>query len=83
MVAMPDHVHIIAIIPKSAGIGLAIKKFKRAASYGGPIRWQPAGFDHRIRSDDSYREKWHYVVNNPVRGGLTNIPEAWPYVITW
>jgi REP element-mobilizing transposase RayT len=83
MLAMPDHVHIIATISKSAGIGLAIRKFKRAASYGGLIRWQPAWFDHRIRSHDSYREKWHYVMNNPVRGSLTNSPEAWPYVITW
>ena len=83
LLAMPDHVHLIAIIPKSEGIGQAIRKFKRAASYGGQIRWQPAAFDHRIRSYDSYREKWGYVMANPERGGLTKAGEAWPYVTTW
>ena len=80
---MPDHVHLIAIIPKSVGIGHAIRKFKRAASYGGQVWWQPGAFDHRIRSDDSYREKWEYVMANPERGGLTKRDGIWPYVTTW
>ena len=83
MLAMPDHVHLIALIPESAGIAAAIRRFKRAASYGNQIRWQPAAFDHRIRSDDSYREKWQYVLANPKRGGLTKENEAWRYVKTW
>ena len=83
MLAMPDHVHLIALIPKSAGIASAIRRFKRAASYGNQIRWQPAAFDHRIRSDDSYREKWQYILANPKRGGLTKESETWPYVKTW
>ena len=83
MLAMPDHVHLIALIPKSAGIASAIRRFKRAASYGNQIRWQPAAFDHRIRSDDSYREKWQYVLANPKRGGLTKEGEPWPYVKSW
>ena len=83
MLAMPDHVHIITVIPKTVGISLAIRRFKRAASYGGQISWQPAAFDHRIRSDDSYREKWHYIMANPERGGLTKANEAWPYVMSW
>jgi putative transposase len=83
LLAMPDHVHLIVIIPKSVGIGEAIRRFKRAASYGNQIRWQPAAFDHRIRSDDSYREKWQYIMANPKRAGL--IPEGaeWPYVRSW
>ncbi len=83
MLAMPDHVHVIAIIPKSVGIAHATGRFKRAASYGGRIRWQAAAFDHRIRCNDSYREKWHYIMANPLRGGLTKPDETWPYVKTW
>ena len=83
MLAMPDHVHIITVIPKKIGIALAVRRFKRAASYGGQIRWQPAAFDHRIRSDESYREKWAYIMANPKRGGLTKADQAWPYVTTW
>jgi len=83
MLAMPDHVHLIVRIPRDPGIALAIRRFKRAASYGNEIRWQAAAFDHRIRSDDSYREKWQYVLANPKRGGLTKESEAWPYVKSW
>jgi putative transposase len=83
LLAMPDHVHLIVIIPKSVGIGEAIRRFKRAASYGNQIRWQPAAFDHRIRSDDSYREKWQYVLANPKRAGLIKESAEWPYVRSW
>ena len=38
LLAMPDHAHLIVIIPKSVGIGEAIRRFKRAASYGNQIR---------------------------------------------
>ncbi|MCX6889774.1 MAG: transposase [Verrucomicrobia bacterium] len=83
MLAMPDHVHLIVRIPRASGIASAIRRFKRAASYGKQIRWQPAAFDHRIRSDDSYREKWQYVLANPRRGGLIKESDAWPYFKTW
>ena len=83
LLAMPDHVHLIVIIPKSTGIGEAVRRFKRAASYGNQISWQAAAFDHRIRSDDSYREKWQYVLANPRRAGLVRENAAWPYVRSW
>ena len=83
LLAMPDHVHLIVTIPKSFGVAVAISRFKRAASYGNQIRWQPAAFDHRIRSDDSYREKWQYVLANPKRGGLIQESDVWTYVKTW
>ena len=83
MLAMPDHVHMIVIIPRSVGIGQARRRFKRAVSYGNQLKWQPAAFDHRIRSDDSYREKWQYVMANPQRAGLTQHGKVWPFVMTW
>ena len=83
LLAMPDHVHLIVIIPNLVGIGEAIRRFKRAASYGNQIRWQPAAFDHRIRSDESYREKWQYIMANPKRAGLVIENSEWPYVRSW
>jgi hypothetical protein len=41
--------------------------------------WQPGFNDHLLRSDESYAEKWDYVFQNPVRAGLINHPEGWPY----
>lgn len=41
--------------------------------------WQPGFFDHLLRHDESYAEKWDYVWRNPVRAGLVAQPEDWPY----
>ena len=44
-----------------------------------PRLWQPGFFDHVLRSDESYAEKWNYVRNNPVRAGLVRTTDEWPY----
>jgi hypothetical protein len=36
-------------------------------------------FDHVLRSDESYSQKWNYVRENPARAGLVNSAEDWPY----
>jgi putative transposase len=83
LLAMPDHVHILARVATRPGIGPVITAFKRKVSYLHPVRWQKGGFDHRIRTDDSFREKWAYVLANPVRAGLVADASAWPFVKVW
>jgi len=41
--------------------------------------WQREFFDHVLRSDEGYAEKWDYVRENPVRAGLVRSPNEWPY----
>jgi putative transposase len=41
--------------------------------------WQREFFDHVLRSAESYREKWNYVRDNPVRTGLVSTPNEWKY----
>jgi len=41
--------------------------------------WQKGFFDHVMRSEESYSEKWLYVAQNPVRKRLVMRPEDWPY----
>ncbi len=41
--------------------------------------WQKGFFDHVLRSEESYSEKWLYVAENPVRKGLVARYEDWPY----
>ena len=41
--------------------------------------WQPGFFDHLLRTAESYEQKWHYVRENPVRKGLVDRVEDWPY----
>ena len=41
--------------------------------------WQKGFFDHVMRSEESYSEKWLYVAENPLRKKLAVRPEDWPY----
>ena len=41
--------------------------------------WQAGFFDHVLRNGESYGEKWNYVRMNPVRAGLVEQVEEWPY----
>ena len=51
-----------------------------AATPGIPApHWQKGFFDHVLRSDESYAQKWEYVRDNPVRAGLVKKWEDWPY----
>ena len=83
LLAMPDHLHLIARIPSRVGIPALVRSFKHDVSYKRDIRWQQGVFDHRIRNDDSYRAKWMYVLHNPVRAGLVQVADEWPYVKIW
>jgi REP element-mobilizing transposase RayT len=44
---------------------------------------QPVGqrrfFDHVLRNDESYAQKWNYVRENPVRAGLVANADDCPY----
>ena len=42
--------------------------------------WQKGFFDHVMRSEESYSEKWLYVAENPVRKKLAARPEDWPFL---
>ena len=41
--------------------------------------WQREFFDHVLRSNESYSEKWNYVRDNPVRAEFVPSAEDWPY----
>ena len=61
-----------------------VKGLKRAVLEGFPNEqrrsfWQPGFFDHLLRNDESYAQKWAYVRQNPVRAGLVKVAEDWPY----
>ena len=41
--------------------------------------WQRGAFHHRVRSIREYREKWTYMMTNPMRKGLVTQWEDWPW----
>ena len=85
---MPDHVHFFCT-DGERGTTLSVfigkwkewtaKKLRRFAGLEGTI-WQKGYFDHLLRSVESYSEKWEYVRNNPVRIGLVEKCEDWPFL---
>ena len=56
----------------------SLSKTFRAQNIPAP-HWQKGFFDHVMRSEESYSEKWLYVAENPVRKRLAAHPEGWPY----
>jgi len=44
-----------------------------------PVKWQTDHWDVTLRNWRAYDEKWEYVRNNPVRHGLVEQADAWPY----
>ncbi len=77
---MPDHVHGMFTFPVSEVMQNVVAAWKRITARRHGVRWQRDFFDHRIRNDDEYVEKSFYIRMNPVRKGLVETPEEWPYV---
>ncbi len=84
-VIMPDHIHLFVCGSDDFDLGRwvgslkqAIAKAMRRKLSDDPI-WQRGFFDHVLRNDESYGQKWNYVRDNPVRAGYVTKPEDWPY----
>jgi len=85
-IIMPDHMHLFVKVPApSENLSNWIKSLKNFLSKALRIQnipaphWQKGFFDHVLRSTESYSDKWLYMVENPVRGGLVEKWDDWPY----
>ena len=82
-VLMPDHLHVF-VAPGRLEFSLEnwITYWKRQFTKQRGVtgqHWQPNHWDTRLRSGESYDEKWSYVRENPVRAGLVATANDWPY----
>ena len=80
---MPDHIHFFAGYREGAikyenwvkyWKSQFTKRFQRPE-----CRWQADDFDHRLRNAAAYEQKWQYTRENPVRAGLVEQSDDWPY----
>jgi putative transposase len=84
-VIMPDQVHLFVRGSKVFGLGSWVGLLKQALAKAASLSraetqlWEEGFFDHILRSDESYSQKWNYVRENPVRAGLVKSVEDWPY----
>lgn len=81
MVIMPDHLHFIATFSLDRGIQTVVRAWKSHQTKQLGIDWQSGFFEHRLRDDKEFDEKSHYIRWNPVRKGLVQSPDDWPYVL--
>jgi len=90
-VIMPEHVHmLITPIEDERRIMLPLQdimeRVKSASAHqikktcGWNRTWQHESFDHITRSTESVRAKAEYIVMNPVRRGLVEQPDDWPWI---
>jgi putative transposase len=87
---MPDHLHLFCA-PRDLQFTIETwiaywkREFalqhKRLAGTLAPPEWkfQSRGWHHRLRDDENYSEKWIYVQENPLRKGLVQRIEDWPF----
>ena len=76
---MPDHLHALVSFPYERPMKQIMSDWKRFLATQFNIEWQRDFFDHRLRKDESYSEKADYIRANPVRAGLIEASEDWPY----
>jgi putative transposase len=82
---MPDHLHLVAEGTRDDADGLEfIRKAKQYSGYYHKQRfarrlWQKYGYEHVIRDDERLDRIIRYVLENPVRAGLVQRVEDYPY----
>jgi len=91
-VIMPEHVHLLLTpLPNDQGwpfpLKYILKLIKGASAHGvnqlsgtGGRVWQDESFDHVLCSGESFGEKLEYIRQNPVRRGLVETPDDYPWL---
>ena len=80
-IVMPDHVHLVLSFPiTEKKVQTIVSKWKEWTAKMLKVHWQRDFFEHRLRKEESFRQKVDYVLANPVRAGLVQRTEDWPYV---
>ncbi len=83
-VVMPDHIHLFACPSDvtnhdfDAWVCFWKSSFTRFSGLSQPV-WQRASFHHRIRCHQDAESKYRYMIENPVRRGLAETAEDWPF----
>ena len=90
-VVMPDHVHLICLPLADENGSISIPEIMRTVKSESAHRinkalgrtgrvWQDESFDHVLRGNESFEEKLEYIRQNPVRRGLAERAEEYPWL---
>lgn len=81
VIVMPDHVHLIVTLEKEFSLsrimkgikGTSARRINELRNNKGSI-WQDESFDRILRNEKELFEKLNYMLNNPLKAGLTDDP---------
>ncbi|MGH9358237.1 MAG: REP-associated tyrosine transposase [Terriglobia bacterium] len=82
---MPDHLHLLLSGEREDSNCLAfVKGFKQRSAFefsckAGRRLWQRGFYDHVLRPTDTWEAVAWYIWMNPVRAGLCQRAEEWPF----
>jgi putative transposase len=85
-VVMPDHLHVLITVDSEMSIERAMQFIKGGFSYRlgkelghrGEV-WQRGFSEVRVEDRESFLKHREYIAQNPVRAGLSETPEIYPY----
>ena len=84
-VVMPNYVHLL-LTPKidaSAVLrrlkGASARKANQLLGLTGQPFWQDESYDHLVRSQEEFERIENYILQNPVRAGLAQSEEEYPW----
>lgn len=89
-VVMPDHVHLLITVRGDTTIEKAMQfikggfsyRLRKECGYLGEV-WQRGFSEMRADDPQSFSRHRQYIAQNPVKAGLVDSPEKFPYCFTY
>jgi putative transposase len=89
-VVMPDHAHLLITLAGEMTIEKAMQlikggfsyRVKKEHTYSGEV-WQRGFWELRVEDRESFQRHQEYIALNPVRRGLVDSPEKFPFSFTY
>jgi putative transposase len=81
---MPDHLHLLLSGEDKSSLHKFMRRFKQETSFkfkkahGTPL-WHRSYYDHILRKEEALEEVALYILNNPVRKGLVEDYQKYPF----
>ena len=83
MVLYVKHIHLLLSEPELDTLADALKSLKQGVARrligDAEHFWQKRYYDFNVRNHEQFVEKLHYLHCNPVKAGLCERPEDWPW----
>ena len=89
-VIMPDHVHLLLTVGSDMTVERVMQfvkggfshRLKKEFGYSGEV-WQRGFSEVRVQDKQSFLQHREYIAENPVKAGLADSPEEFPYCFTY